>query len=177
MYSQKSLILLAVAIFAGALACSPGDIFGDVFVALATATPTATRTPRPTFTSLPTLTNTPLPTRTATLAPTATATKKPPTPKPPTRKPPTVKPPATVAPQPVVSQYEFHVNPPSCGHSGITFLKGTVYLDKNDPSQRYAGAIVALGPPDGSTIYDKVKTDGMGEYTFVVSNPGEPGRV
>ncbi len=59
-----------------------------------------------------------------------------------------------------------------CQHSGMTFLKGTVYLDKNDPNSRYIGAIVALGPPDGSTIYDVVKTDGMGEYTFVLSEQG-----
>ncbi|MDO8624723.1 MAG: hypothetical protein Q7R47_01470, partial [Candidatus Diapherotrites archaeon] len=39
-------------------------------------------------------------------------------------------------------------------------------------SDRYVGAIVALGPPDGSTIYDIVQTDGMGEYTFVLSEQG-----
>ncbi len=56
----------------------------------------------------------------------------------------------------------------------MTYLKGTVYLDKNDPNSRYVGAIVALGPPDGSTIYAMVKSDDYGQYTFVLSGEGQP---
>jgi len=55
----------------------------------------------------------------------------------------------------------------------MTFIKGTVYNDRNDPNNRYVGAIVALGPPDGNTIYGIVKTDGMGEYTFILSDAGQ----
>ncbi len=73
---------------------------------------------------------------------------------------------------PVVSSMEYHVNPPSCAHSGMTYIKGIVYNDKNDPSQRYEGAIVALGPPDGSTIYDKVKSEWDGTYTFILNDKG-----
>jgi hypothetical protein len=72
---------------------------------------------------------------------------------------------------------EFHVNPATCAHAGQTYIKGTVYLDKNNPSARYSRAIVDLGPPDGSTVYATVLTDDTGSYTFVlgdmgVANPG-----
>lgn len=165
MYLTKGIRpVLAVMLFAAALACRSAD----TFVAQATVVPT--RTPRPTFTPIPTATDTPVPTKTATPAPTATATKRPPTPRPPTP-----KPQPTAPPQPTVSPYEFHVNPPfPCTHSGLTFLKGTVYLDKNDPNSKYVGAIVALGPPDGSTIYTKMQTDIYGEYSFILSDPGQP---
>ncbi|MBI4785436.1 MAG: hypothetical protein HY782_00085 [Chloroflexi bacterium] len=166
---------LAALIFAGALACRTAD----VFVAQATVTPT--RTPRPTFTPLPKATNTPVPTPVPptpvppTSAPTRTATRRPPTATP---RPPTAIPPPVVQPTapPPVSQYEFHVNPATCSHSGLTYIKGTVYLDRFNPDARYAGAIVALGPPDGSTIYDKVKAGDDGVYTFVLSSEGQPGR-
>ncbi len=161
------LLIVAVLLMA-TLACDAGDIL----VAFATVTPT--RTPRPTFTVIPTSTNTPLPTNTATLVPTPiptnTATRRPtvrPSPRPPTATP---KP---AAPQPTVSTMEFHANPPACTHSGLTFIKGTVYLDRNDPNQRYYRAIVALGPPDAATIYATVLTDGMGEYTFVLGEQGK----
>jgi hypothetical protein len=73
---------------------------------------------------------------------------------------------------------EFHVtrlrcsNPAAVANIG-TFLKGTVYNNKNDPGNRYAGAIVALGPPDGSTVYEVVKSDDLGQYTFILSTPGQ----
>ncbi len=161
--------VLVFILFVGALACRTSDIF------IAEVTVTPTRTPRPTFTPLPTMTNTPLPlpTDTFTPAPSATATKKPATPRPPTAKPPTAVPPPPAAPQPTVSPYEFHANPPSCTHSGLTFIKGTVYLDKNDPNSKYVGAVVALGPPDGGTVYEMIKTDDYGEYTFVLSGQGQ----
>jgi hypothetical protein len=90
----------------------------------------------------------------------------------PTAKPPTPIP-QPVAAAPTTSPFEFHVNPPiPCTHSGLTYLKGTVYLDKNDPTNIYVGAIVALGPPDGSTIYDRQKTNDLGQYAFILSQPG-----
>jgi hypothetical protein len=155
--------VLAVMLLVAVLACRSADIF------LAQATAITTRTPRPSFTPIPKATDTPIPTKTATPAPTATSTRRPPTPRPPTPKPQPTSP-----PQPTVSPYEFHVNPPfPCTHSGLTFLKGTVYLDKNDPNNRYIGAIVALGPPDGSTIYTIMQTDGNGEYSFILSDSGQ----
>ncbi len=160
---------IAALLLMGTLACDASDLF----LAMATATPT--RTPRPTFTLIPTSTNTPLPTITATRAPTTTPTKTAtlrPTLRP-TPKPATATPKPAGPPPPTVSTMEFHVSPPTCTHSGLTYLKGTVYLDKNDPSQRYYRAIVALGPPDGSTIYATVLTDGMGEYTFVLGDTGK----
>jgi hypothetical protein len=148
------------------LACQPANLF----VAQATLPPT--RTPRPTFTPIPPATNTFVPTQTASPAPTATATKRPTLR--PTAKPPTPIPQPAVPPPPTVSAYEFHANPPlQCTHSGHTFLKGTVYLDKNNPNSKYVGAIVALGPPNGSTIYTIVMTDIYGQYTFTLSDEGQ----
>ena len=149
-----------------ALACQPVALF----VAQATVLPT--RTPRPTFTPIPPATDTPVPTKTATAAPTDTPTKKPTLR--PTLRPPTATPKPAGPPPPTTSPYEFHANPPlPCAHSGHTFIKGTVYLDKNDPNSKYVGAIVALGPPDGSTIYTIVLTDIYGQYTFTLSDDGQ----
>jgi hypothetical protein len=154
-------LTFAVMLLAGALACHTTDVL------LAQATVTPTRTPRPTLTPIPSATATPVPTMTATPTPTPSPTRRPPTPRPPTAKPPTAAPkPVT---QPTVSTMEFHVNPPTCTHSGDTTIKGTVYLNKNDPGPRYVGAIVALGAPDGSTEYvDPLLTDWQGMYTFVL---------
>lgn len=161
---EKRIALAAILLVAG-LACHTTDTF------LAQATATPTRTPRPTYTPTLKATDTPVPTATV-VPPTATPTKKPPTLRPPTAKPPPTARPVT---QPTVSPYEYHANPPSpCAHSGMTYLKGTVYQDRNDPNSRYVGAIVALGPSDGSTIYDVVKTNDYGEYTFILSEQGQP---
>lgn len=171
-YKRRSGAIVAALLFLTLLACSFG--VGEMTISLGppSPTPTLTRTPRPTITPIPTATDTPTPTNTATPLATATATRRPPTPRPPTPRPPTAGPQPTAAPP--VSTYEFHVNPPlPCAHSGRTFLKGTVYLNKNDPNSKYVGAIVALGPPNGSTIYDVVKTDDYGEYTFVLGGDGE----
>jgi hypothetical protein len=159
-------IALAAMIFLGALACRTVD----EFIALATETPT--QTPRPTLTSTPTATQTPVPTATttATTAATTTPTKKAPTARPPTARPATAAPKAI---QPTVSAFEFHANAATCAHSGLTYIKGTVYLDRNDSGQRYVGAIVALGAADGSTIYDMIKTNDNGEYSFILSEPGQ----
>ena len=131
MYLTKGITpLLAVMLFVTLLACRSVD----TLVAQATVIPT--RTPRPSFTPIPKATDTPIPTETPTPAPTATSTKRPATPRPPTP-----KPQPTAVPQPTVSPYEFHANPPfPCTHSGLTFLKGTVYLNKNDPNSKYVGA-------------------------------------
>ena len=158
--------MLSAILVVTVLACQSADLF----VAQATVVPT--RTPRPTFTPIPPPTNTLVPTQTAPPASTATATKKPTLR--PTAKPPTPKPQAVAPPPPTVSPYEFHANPPlQCTHSGHTFLKGTVYLNRNDPNSKYVGAIVALGPPDGSTIYTTVQTDIYGQYTFTLSDEGQ----
>jgi len=159
-------LMPAAMLLVAALACRTAD----VFIAQATLTPT--RTPRPTYTPLPPPTDTPVPTDTATPEPTATATRRP-TARPPTPRPPTPIPQPTAPPAPTVSPFEFHVNPPTCAHAGQTYIKGTVYLDKNNPSSRYVGAIVALGSPDGSQIYDIVKADDYGEYTFILGGMGE----
>jgi hypothetical protein len=161
-------LLSAAVLLIGVLACDLSDV---PFIAQATVTPT--RTPRPTMTPLPTATNTPAPTNTATRAPTATktATRRPTVR--PTARPPTATPKAS-APQPTVSTMEFHANPPTCTHSGLTYIKGTVYLDRNDPSKRYYKAIVALGPPDASTVYEEpILTNESGEYTFILGDNGK----
>ncbi|HEX7587942.1 MAG TPA: hypothetical protein VF478_06465 [Anaerolineae bacterium] len=164
--NKKMCLVFAAMLGLAALACQPAALF----VAQATLVPT--RTPRPTFTPIPSATNTLVPTQTATPAPTATATKKP-TLRPTTR-PPTAIPQAAAPPPPTVSPYEFHANPPlPCTHSGQTYLKGTVYLDKNDANSRYAGAIVALGPSDGSAIWDKVLAGYDGVYSFILAGQGE----
>ena len=169
--NKWSISLVLALLLLGTLAC---DATTAVSQLIAEATATATHTPRPTFTPLPTITNTPAPTDTATpVPPTFTPTKAPPTARP-TARPATAAPkPPTAPPAPTISAYEFHANAPlPCQHSGMAFLKGTVYLNRSDPNSRYQGAIVALGPPDGSTIYDIVQTDGMGEYTFVLGDQG-----
>ncbi len=166
-------LVLAAIVMLGVLACDAGQL-----VALVSPSPTPTRTPRPTFTPIPTATNTPLPTKTNTPVPTPTRSRTP-TRRPATRvptKPPTPVPPPQppAPPPPTVSSMEFHVNPPTCEHAGNTYIKGTVYLDKNDPNQRYEGAIVALGPPDASTIYGDtlVKTTWDGTYTITLTENG-----
>ncbi len=177
MYPEKCDLRLALAavVLLGSLACNAAS----GFIAQATVTPTQTR--RPTFTAVPVDTDTPAPVPTK--APTLrvrTPTRRPPTPRPPTPKPTAAPVPPTAPPAPTGSTYEFHANAPlPCGHASKavtngTYLKGTVYLARNDPSQRYAGAIVALGPPDGSTVWDTVKTGANGVYTFILSSPGQP---
>ena len=165
----KYLVSVAV-LFVGTLACSSSEIF------VAQATVTRTRTPRPTFTPMPDMTDTPVPTIAPTRAPTLVLTAT----KPPTARPPTARP-ATAVPKssapsvalPTVSSMDFHVNPPTCAHSGKTYIKGIVYLDKNDPSQRYAQAIVVLGSPDGKTRYaDPILSEWDGTYTFILNDNG-----
>lgn len=160
----KTFFVLAAVLAVGTLACQTTDQF------IAFATATRTRTPRPTLTPLPVNTDTPTPSptsrATATFTPTLRPTARPATPKPPTA------PPKPIVQQPTVSTMEFHVNPPTCVHSGNTRIEGTVYLNKNDPSQRYQQAIVALGPPDGSTIYATVLSEWDGKYTFTLTENG-----
>jgi len=149
----------------------------DTFVAQATITPTRTRTVKPTFTPIPP-TSTPVPpSPTALPSPTLKPTVRP-TPRPPTKPPPT-KPPAPPPPSgPTASPYEWHVNPPGCEHSGLTYIKGAIYSNKNDPGSRTSGVRVALGAADGANQYvPPVTSDDNGEYTFILSDPGTPGRV
>lgn len=167
-FEQGKRLALLFILIGIALACRTAD----VIVAEATLTPT--RTPRPTRTPVPTDTATAVPTDTPTEAPTDTPTRKPvvvrprtPTPKP--------APQPVNTPGPTVSNMEFHANAPfPCTHAGNTYIKGTVYLDKNDPNSRYSGAIVALGPPDGSTVYATYKTGYDGVYAFILSAPTDP---
>ncbi|CAG0947196.1 hypothetical protein ANRL1_03796 [Anaerolineae bacterium] len=167
-FPGKMKLVLATLFFVAGLACRTADVF------IAEATVAPTRTLRPTNTALPTPTYSPVPTDTATPAPTIAPVQKTPTRRPATPKSVIPSPRPTTAPQSTVSPYEFHANPPiPCAHSGLTYLKGSVYNDKNDPNNKYIGAIVALGPPDGSKIYDVVKTDSYGEYTFVLGGPGQ----
>jgi len=158
--------VIAALIFGTMLACRTADVF--IAQVQPTVTPTTTR--RPTLTPLVIPTETLIPTVTPTPAPTGTSTRRPPTARPPTTKPP---PPPAASPQATVSTMEFHVNPSTCSHAGQTYIKGTVYLNKNDASSRYAGAIVALGPPDGSTIYVIVKSGDDGVYTFNLGDAGQ----
>lgn len=162
----KYLALVAM-LFIGTLACSTSEVF------VAQATVTRTRTPRPTFTPIPEATDTPVPTITPTRGPTLTPTKAP-TARPPTARPATAVPKASSASvQSSVSNMEFHVNPATCTHSGKAYIKGIVYLDRNDPSQRYQGAIVTLGAPDGSARYgDPVLSEWDGTYTFILNDNG-----
>jgi len=169
-----STLLLGVTLFAGVLACR----ISDTLVAQVQPTPTRTRTVRPTFTPLPPPTNTPVPppptvapsptTRPPTARPQPTATRRPPTLPP-------APPPPPQPPAPTVSPYEWSANPPRCEHSGITYLKGAVYSDKNDPGSKTPGMRIAIGGANYSR-YDipPVTTDDFGEYTFVLSGPGQP---
>ncbi len=172
-YKRRAGLTIAAFAFFTLLACtfSVGEM--NISLGPPSPTPTNTRTPRPTITVIPSPTDTLIPTDTPTPPATATATRRPATPRPPTPRPPTAGPQPTAPPAP--STYEFHANPPlPCAHSGRAFLKGTVYLSKNDPNSKYVGAIVALGPPNASTMYgDPVKTDDYGEYTFVLGGEGE----
>ncbi len=163
-------LVLGVLLIAGALACRAADTF------IAQATTTPTRTPRPTFTPYPTVTDTPEPTLappptavppTATRRPTARPTARP-SPRPPTAPPP---PPVQVQPTqppPPPVQYTYQANPASCVHSGDTYIKGAVYDNRDDPNSKTPGIRVALGPADGNTVWADVKTDDMGEYTFII---------
>lgn len=170
-YKRRSGAVAAAILLLTLLACTFG--VGEMTISLGppSPTPTLTRTPRPTITPIPTATDTPTPTNTATPLATATATRRPPTPRPPTPRPPTAGPPQPTSP-PAQSSFEFHVNPPSCSHAGQTYIKGTVYLNKNDPSQRYAGAVVNLGPPNASTVYQTILSEYDGVYTFVLGDNG-----
>jgi hypothetical protein len=62
-------------------------------------------------------------------------------------------------------------------HAGNTYIKGTVY-ESMDPSAGVTpGVRVALGGADGVNIWEQVKTDEYGQYTFTLSSPGQPGRT
>ena len=158
----------------GALGCH----ITDTFLAQATITPTRTRTVKPTFTPIP---PSPTPVPPSPTAPPSltrlppTATRRPAT------KPPPTLPPAPTQPRPpgpTTSPYEYHVNPPMCGHSGLTYIKARVYGNVNDPNSGVEGMRVALGGADGANQYvPPVITTWDGTYSFILSDPGQPGRV
>lgn len=160
---------LAVVIIFGGLACQTGDKILTIAQGN-TATPTRTRTVRPTFTPQPTDTSTPLPTSTP-VPPTRTPTRRP-TPRPPTPKPP----PTASAPQPTVFAYQFHATPPTCEHAGQSYIKGTVYGDKNDPGSGMPGMKVVLGGAGGDKYDGPNTTDDYGDYTFILSLEGQGAR-
>jgi hypothetical protein len=175
---RVAILIVAVAIIAGPLACGSGGSVGRV-------TPTPTKTPKPTFTATPLPTDTPIPTDTPlptdtptpvtptntpivmtatfTPAPTDTATPIPPTAtKKPTSKP---KPTATKTsiPKPTntpVPAFEYKAihqsayDSKNCGSSG---LKGTVYSSSNAPVPGISIAVWTDGwqgtvsNPSGST--------------------------
>ncbi len=167
--NKRGMLIALVIACVSILACDATQV-----LKLAQATATPTRTPRATFTPLPTATNTPVPTQPPTATkPPPTATVRPATARPPTARPATAAPKPPPVVQPTTSPYEFHANPPTCSHSGLTFIKGIVYNDRNDPGNRYIGALVALGPPDAGTIYQVVKSNDYGEYTFVLGDQGQ----
>ena len=154
-------LALGAVLFAGALACRTAD----VFIAQATLIPT--RTPRPTFTPIPSPTATAVPT--ATVRPSPTATRKP-TPRPTPR--PTARPPTPIPPPPAatVFPYTFHAYFDKCEHSGIAYIKGSVFADKNDLSSQMSGVKLRLSiSPDGASVGDVVSEV---EYTFILSDSG-----
>jgi len=72
MKNRVAILVVAIAIIAGVLACGTGGLLGRQ-----ESTPTATKTPKPTFTATPIATDTPIPTDTP--LPTDTPTPVPPT--------------------------------------------------------------------------------------------------
>ncbi|MBI3537745.1 MAG: hypothetical protein HY070_09340 [Chloroflexi bacterium] len=154
LFARPKYFAIALALFTLTLACRTSD----VMIAQFAPTATATRA-RPTLT--PTLTQTPEPTATITRtrAPTARPTARPPT--------------APPAPPPVVSTfpYIYHAQFQKCEHAGDTYIKGTVYRDRNDPNSIVIGAIVVFsGSPDGAPAEVQIMKEQS--YTFILQAHG-----
>lgn len=161
-------LTFALVLFLGGLACESSDRVLSVAQAK-TATPTRTRTPRPTFTAVPSSTATlVLPSNTPLPPPTRTATRRPPTavPKPPTPKPP---PAATPVPQPTTPKYQYAAANWRCEHSGSSWLKGSVYADKNDPNSGMPGIPVVYGGAGGDIYQGPELTQGDGVFAFTLT--------
>ncbi len=148
-------LALGAVFIALSLACRTSDIL----IAQIQPTPTATRV-RPTATPVPpTLTPTPEPTATRTRTPTTRPTARP-----------TAIPQPTAAPQPTAFPYIYHAQYQGCSHAGDTFIKGSVYADRNDPNSKIVGAIMVLsGAPDGAPAEVLRSED---TYTFVLRAQG-----
>jgi hypothetical protein len=162
-------LTLAALFFAGALACRTSD----VFVAQTKPTATATRTVRPTFTPIPPsptpIPPTPIPQPTATVRPTLRPTARP------TARPQaTAVPPAPPPAQPTAFPYMYHAHFDKCQHAGDTYIKGSIFADKNDLSTKTFGVKVRLSTsPDGGSIVDVTSED---DYSFILqANGPKPG--
>jgi hypothetical protein len=163
-------VSLALLLFIGGIACETTDRVLSVAQAK-TATPTRTRTPRPTFTSVPTATDTPVPpTNTPLPTATRTATRRPPTPRPPTPKPLPTSPPVVV--QPTTPRYQYAAASWRCEHSGGSWIKGSVYADKNDPNSGMPGVPVVFGGAGGDSYSTPVQTGGDGVFAFTLTCDG-----
>lgn len=157
---------LALLLFVGGLACETTDRVLSVAQAN-TATPTRTPTRRPTFTVVPTSTNTPIPpTNTPLPTATRTATRRPPTATP---KPPTPRPQATTPPQPTTPRYQYSAAGSGCEHSGSSWIKGSVYADKNDPNSGMPGVKVVFGGSAGDAYAKPELTGGDGVFAFTLT--------
>ncbi len=149
-------LVLVVAFFALTLACRTSDILIAEYLPTTTPTPTRTRVPTATPTQTPTFTPTLTPTRTSTVRPTArpTATR-------------TVPPPQPVV---VAFPYMYHALYQGCSHAGDTYIKGSVYRDRNDPNSKIFGAILVFsGSPDGEPA-GVVKSEDT--YSFILRAQG-----
>jgi hypothetical protein len=191
MKKRMAIVIVAIAIIAGMLACGTGGLIGRQEV-----TPTATKTPKPTFTATPVATDTPIPTFT----PQATNT---PTPIPATNTPivltatptemPTVTPTATVTPTPTKKPtakpkpkptntpipaptstpkpaYEFravhqgNLDSPNCGSTGI---KGTVY---NRSKGKMSGVYIAVWADGWEGTVSDPGSNANGEWNVLLNN-------
>ncbi len=165
-----ALLSLALLLFIGGIACETTDRVLSIAQAR-TATPTRTRTPRPTFTAVPTATDTPVPpTNTPPPLPTRTATRRPPTPRPPTPKPPPTSPPVVL---PTTPRYQYSAASWGCEHSGSSWIKGSVYADKNDPNSGMPGVRVVFGGAGGDAFQKPELTGGDGVFAFTLTTDSD----
>ncbi len=145
---------LLAALISLTLACRTSDLV----IAQLQPTPTRTRV-LPTFTPTPTQTLTPPPTATNTRPPTARPTARP-----------TAIPPPPAQAAPTAFPYVYHAVLQKCEHAGDTFVKGSVYADRNNPNSKIVGALIVLSSgPDGERV-DLVRT--TDSYTFVLRSQG-----
>lgn len=175
------LVLLCVALFVF-LACSLSSV-PLISQVQPTATKRATRTPRPTFTPRPAPTETVEPEPVAQIEPTVEPTEAPPPTEPPapTKRPtqrpqprPTQPPPPTQPPAPPPTEppkFPYKASIVTCTHAGNAYIKGSVCNDRNCHS-KLSGIRVVLSDAPYGTIYDRVKTDALGDYTFTLSGNG-----
>jgi hypothetical protein len=64
----------------------------------------------------------------------------------------------------------YHALYQGCSHAGDTYIKGSVYRDRNDPNSKIVGAILVFsGAPDGEPA-GVVKSEDT--YTFILRAQG-----